>query len=81
MGAALEVAHRTELAGHALVAERVHAAASSAFFYGMSAGCLVAAGVSAVGAVVAAVLLPAQPTQTADHAQPFAAPAPAGAAD
>jgi glyoxylase-like metal-dependent hydrolase (beta-lactamase superfamily II) len=37
---------------------------SSAFFDGLSAGCLVAAGVSAAGAVLAAALLPAQPLRT-----------------
>src|SRR5436305_1791608 len=43
----------------------IHAAASAAFFDGLSAGCLVAAGVAAAGAVMAAVLLPAQPLRAA----------------
>jgi EmrB/QacA subfamily drug resistance transporter len=58
VGAALEIAHA---AGPGAVGGQVHAAASNAFFHGMSAGCLVAAGVSAAGAVMAALLLPAQP--------------------
>jgi EmrB/QacA subfamily drug resistance transporter len=54
VGAALQIADR-------LGSGAVHAAASHAFFSGMSAGCLVAAGVSAAGAVMARALLPAHP--------------------
>src|SRR5436190_2532870 len=61
IGAALEVAHGTAIAGHAAAGAQLHDAASSAFFSGLSAGCLVAAGVSAAGAILAALLLPAQP--------------------
>jgi EmrB/QacA subfamily drug resistance transporter len=61
VGAALEVAQRAAAGGQAGLAAHVHAAASGAFFDGFSAGCLVAAGVSAAGAVMAALLLPAQP--------------------
>jgi hypothetical protein len=57
VGAALIIADRAPAA----VGTRIHAAASSAFFDGLSAGCLVAAGVAAAGALMAAVLLPAQP--------------------
>jgi hypothetical protein len=57
VGAALAVAHQTDLGA-------VHTAASNAFFDGFSAGCLVAAGVSAVGAIMAAVLLPARPSRS-----------------
>ena len=39
----------------------VHAAASTAFFHGFSAGCLLAAGVSGAAAIVTLRLLPAQP--------------------
>jgi EmrB/QacA subfamily drug resistance transporter len=63
VGAALQVAGRIGAGGHAQLAGAVQDAASSAFFHGFAAGCLVAAGVSAVGAVFAAVLLPAQPTR------------------
>ena len=61
IGAALEVAHRTAFAGHPVVGAQLHDAASSAFFSGLSAGCLIAAGVSAAAALMAALLLPAQP--------------------
>ena len=76
VGAALAVAHRTALAGHPAVGLQVHSAASSAFFDGLSAGCLVAAGVSAAGALLAAALLPAQPTEPAvEIGRPLAATA------
>ena len=76
VGAALAVAHRTALAGHPAVGLQVHSAASSAFFDGLSAGCLVAAGVSAAGALLAAALLPAQPTGPAvEIGRPLAATA------
>jgi len=64
IGAALEVAQRATIAGQAAVGAQVHDAASSAFFSGWSAGCLVAAGVSAAGAIMAALLLPAQPLES-----------------
>jgi EmrB/QacA subfamily drug resistance transporter len=80
VGAALEVAHRATLAGRPALGAHIHAAASGAFFDGLSAGCLVAAGVSLAGAIMAFVLLPSQPTRSAiepalapDQAQPVAA--------
>jgi len=63
VGAALQVAGRIGAGGHAQLAGAVHDAASSAFFDGFGTGCLVAAGVSAVGAVLATILLPAHPTR------------------
>ncbi len=62
VGRALELANQTSHNGHPALANAVHAAASNAFFHGFSAGCLVAAGVSAVAAIGALVLLPAHPT-------------------
>ena len=62
VGAALEIADRTSAAGRPGLGAHVHAAASDAFFQGFSAGCLVAAGVSAAGVIMAAVLLPSQPS-------------------
>jgi EmrB/QacA subfamily drug resistance transporter len=79
VGAALDVAHGAAASGHAALAAQVHEAASSAFFRGLSAGCLVAAGVSAAGAIMAAALLPAQPSRTAPS-EPLRAPVPATAA-
>ena len=64
VGAALEIAHRTAVTGKPVLGAQVHAVASGAFFDGFAAGCLVAAGVSAAGAIMAALLLPAKPTQT-----------------
>jgi hypothetical protein len=64
IGAALEVAHRATIAGQAAVGAQVHDAASSAFFSGWSGGCLVAAGVSVAAAIMAALLLPAQPLES-----------------
>jgi EmrB/QacA subfamily drug resistance transporter len=60
-GAALAVAARLGALGHASLAAAVHDAASRAFIHGLSVGCLVAAGVAIAGAVMATLLLPAQP--------------------
>jgi EmrB/QacA subfamily drug resistance transporter len=61
-GAALTVAGHLEATGHTGLAALVHGAAADAFIQGLSVGCLVAGGVAAAGAVVAALLLPAQPS-------------------
>jgi predicted MFS family arabinose efflux permease len=60
-GAALELANRTSLHGHPALAHAVHSAASTAFFDGFGAACLVAAGVCAAAATVTLLLLPAHP--------------------
>jgi len=62
IGAAFGVAARLEASGQAALAERVVALASDGFLDGFAAGCLVAAVISLVGAVVTAWVLPAQPT-------------------
>ena len=64
VGAAIAVASRLGAAGQQHAASVVHQAASNAFIHGLSIGCLVAGGVAAAGAVMAAALLPAQPTPT-----------------
>jgi EmrB/QacA subfamily drug resistance transporter len=64
VGAALGVAERLAATGHAALASALRDAASSAFFSGFQAACLVAAAVSAVGALVAVWLLPNRPPQT-----------------
>ena len=46
-----------------------------AFFDGFTVGCMVAAGVALLGAVFAAVFLPARPVESADEATPEALPA------
>src|SRR6185437_9848556 len=61
VGGALGLANGASLNGHPHLANAVHAAASNAFFHGFGAACLVAAGVSAVAAIGALVLLPAHP--------------------
>jgi len=61
VGAALQLANRTSLNGHPALANAVHTAASNAFFHGFSAACLLAAAVSAAGAIAALLLLPAHP--------------------
>jgi predicted enzyme related to lactoylglutathione lyase len=74
IGAALTIAGRLAAAGRSTLGAQLHDAASSAFFQGYRAGCLVAVGVSAAGAALAAILLPAQPTtpalESAKHPMP-----------
>ena len=53
--AQLAAGHRTTLAG------ALHNAASNAFFDGFASACLVAAALALAGAVMAAILIPAQP--------------------
>ena len=60
VGAAIQVANQADKTGHPVLAVQIHQAASAAFFHGFSAGCLVAAGVSAIGVVAALALLPAR---------------------
>jgi EmrB/QacA subfamily drug resistance transporter len=80
IGAALAAASHLASAGHPALAVGVHNAASSAFFNGFHAANYVSAGVAAAGAVVALVLLPAQPTTGVDDATgPQALGAPAAA--
>jgi hypothetical protein len=74
LGAAFGVAGK--LAGaHPRLAAGVHDAAGSAFFSGFHTGDYVAAGVCAVGAVMALALLPAQPTTEAEGSPEAEAPA------
>jgi EmrB/QacA subfamily drug resistance transporter len=84
VGAALGVAHGLLASGHAPLAAGVAHAASQSFLDGLSAGCLVAGGVAAVGAVMAALLLPAFPSEPAGDAatvQPPIGRAPAAIAE
>jgi EmrB/QacA subfamily drug resistance transporter len=61
VGAAFAAAAQLDGAGQTGIALTLRDAASTAFFDGFGAACLVAAGVAIAGAVMAAVLLPAQP--------------------
>ena len=65
IGAAFAVSGQLSAAGHGALAAAVQHAATHSFTHGLSIGCLVAAGVSAAGALMAAVLLPAQPLRPA----------------
>jgi hypothetical protein len=61
LAGAAQLAH-----SNAYAAGLLSSAAHNAFFDGFRVGCLVAAGVALVGAVVVALALPAQPTQSAE---------------
>ena len=78
VGAALTVASKAAQSGHPALAVAIHNGAHSAFFAGFSTANYLAAGVAGAGAVMALVLLPAQPNTGADEAprlQAFASPA------
>jgi EmrB/QacA subfamily drug resistance transporter len=62
VGAALAIAARLGAGGEPFLASAVQHASVQAFIDGLSVGCLVAAGVSAAGAIAAVALLPAQPS-------------------
>jgi EmrB/QacA subfamily drug resistance transporter len=66
VGGAFIAAQRIADAGLGSAAAQLQDAASSAFFDGFAIGCLVAAGVALLGALVAAVLLPAHPHDATD---------------
>ena len=68
LGAALTAASSAAHGGHPAIATAVHDAAGTAFFHGFHAANYVSAGVAAVGAVMALLLLPAHPTPSADDA-------------
>jgi MFS family permease len=66
VGGAFIAAQRIADAGLGPIAAQLKAAAAAAFFDGFSTGCLVAAGVAAVGAIAAALVLPAHPIVVSD---------------
>ena len=68
VGAALTVASKAAQSGHPALAVAIHNGAHSAFFVGFSAANYLAAGVAGAGAVMALMLLPAQPNTGADEA-------------
>jgi EmrB/QacA subfamily drug resistance transporter len=71
VGAAFTVAAHLQAGGHPELGRALHHAAAHAFTHGLSLGCLVAAAVSAVGALAAALLLPAQPTRAPHELAPL----------
>jgi hypothetical protein len=61
VGGAVEASHRVAQAGLGHAARQLNDAGVLAFLHSFAGGCLVAAGVALVGAIVAAALLPARP--------------------
>jgi hypothetical protein len=74
VGGALTVASQLAHSGHPALAAAIDNAAGAAFFHGLHAADWVAAGAAAAGAVMALLLLPAQPTIRPDDAPPKAQP-------
>jgi EmrB/QacA subfamily drug resistance transporter len=65
VGAAFGASGELRASGQAGLSQGLQNAASSAFFDGFRAACLVAAGVAGAGALLAALLIPAQPPKPA----------------
>src|SRR5215216_3076958 len=63
VGGAFQAAAQIDAGHQAALAKILQDAASNAFFHGFSVACLVAAGVASMGAVMAAALIPSQPSQ------------------
>jgi hypothetical protein len=61
LGAAYAAAGQVSAAGHSALGQAIHTAATNAFIHGLSVSALVAGGVAAAGAILAAWFLPAQP--------------------
>ena len=81
VGAALGVARGLGAAGHEALGGGVARAASGAFIDGLSLGCVVAAAVAALGAIMAAALLPAFPSAEEEPAPAPVSSVPAVAID
>jgi hypothetical protein len=65
VGTAFGISAHLRAAGQPGLAQRVHEAASNAFFDGFQIAVLVAVAITLLGAVAAAILIPNQPPQTA----------------
>lgn len=76
VGGAIEASHRVAQAGFGQAARQLNDAGVLAFLHSLAGGCLVAAGVAIVGAVVAAAWLPARPRIDIEEpaARPVAGP-------
>jgi EmrB/QacA subfamily drug resistance transporter len=68
VGAAYVAAGKIAALGHPALGQALHHASTDAFLRGLSIGALVASGVAAAGAVLAARFLPAQPARPAGPA-------------
>ena len=60
-GAAFALSKKLAASGHPALGAEIHRVASDAFIHGFHLGCSVAAGVAALGVLLAALFLPAQP--------------------
>jgi EmrB/QacA subfamily drug resistance transporter len=68
IGAAYAASGKIAALGHTALGQALHDAATNAFLRGLTIGALVAGGVAALGALLAALFLPAQPASpTADE--------------
>jgi EmrB/QacA subfamily drug resistance transporter len=81
VGAALATADQLRTAGAADLAGRLAEAARDAFLDGLTAGCLLASGVCLLGALIALLALPAQPSTSPEGAAPASIEPSAGAAE
>ena len=70
VGAAYTAAGSIKALGHPALAQALQLAASNAFLRGLTVGALVAGGVAAVGAILAALFLPAHPAQPPSAGEP-----------
>ncbi len=70
VGAAIEASGRIASLGRPAAADALRNAATTSFLHGLSIGCLVAGGVAAGGAILAAIFLPAQPPGQTSEAAP-----------
>jgi hypothetical protein len=70
VGAAYVAAGKIAALGHPVLGQALQHASANAFLRGLTVGCLIAGAVAAVGALLAALFLPAQPASpTADEAE------------
>ena len=76
VGAAYGAAGALGRLGHPGLGQALRLAATNAFLRGLTVGALVAGGVAAAGAILAAVFLPAQPAQPSLPAQQALAESP-----
>lgn len=69
IGAAITASGKLTQSGLPGASEKLSAAASSGFFDGLQAGCLVASGVCVAGSVFCALVLPSRPTEPVQEAR------------
>jgi len=72
VGAAYAAAAKIAALGHPVLGQALQHASANGFLRGLTVGCLVAGVVAAAGALLAVLVLPAQPIQLARPASPAA---------